>query len=167
MKQAAEFGIRDQGQTLVAFLAFVNDVQGMGLQAAQGLMLTEAFYWDMNDETRAFSKRFSARMGGKAPSANQAGVYSATLAYLKAVAATNSDDPKDVVPQMKSAPFHDPLFGDVTIRQDGRTTHNMYLFQIKKPAESKYPYDFYTLVSTIPGDKAFRPMAEGNCPLVK
>lgn len=139
----------------------------MGLPAAQGLQFTEAFYWDMNDETRAFAKRFAARMGGKMPSANQAGVYSATLAYLKGVGATGSDDAKDVVPAMKKAPFHDPLFGDVAIRADGRTIHNMYLFQVKKPAESKYPWDYYTLVSTVPADKAFRPMAEGGCPLVK
>ncbi len=167
VKQAAEFGIRDAGQTLVAFLVFVNDIHAMGLQAAQGLQFTEAFYWDMNDETRAFAKRFAARMGGKMPSANQAGVYSATLAYLKGVAASGSDDAKDVVPAMKKAPFKDSLFGDVSIRADGRTTHNMYLFEVKKPAESKYPYDYYKLVSTVTGDKAFRPMADGNCPMVK
>ena len=167
VKQAAEFGIRDQGQTLVAFLVFINDIHAMGLPAAQGLQFTEAFYWDMNDETRAFAKRFAARMGGKMPSANQAGVYSATLAYLKGVGATGSDDAKDVVPQMKKAPFHDPLFGDVNIRADGRAIHNMYLFQVKKPGESKQPWDYYTLVSTVPADKAFRPMAEGGCPLVK
>ena len=167
VKQSAEFGIRDAGQTLVAFLVFVNDIHAMGLQAAQGLQFTEAFYWDMNDETRTFAKRFAARTGGKMPSANQAGVYSATLAYLKGVAESGSDDAKDVVPAMKKTPFKDPLFGDVTIRADGRTTHNMYLFEVKKPAESKYPYDYYKLVSTVTGDKAFRPMAEGNCPLVK
>ncbi len=166
VKQAAEFGVRDQGQTLVAFLIYINDVHAMGLQAAQGIQFTEAFYWDMNDETRAFAKRFNAKMG-KMPSANQAGVYSATLAYLKAVAAANSDAAKDVVPKMKEAPFHDSLFGDVTIRADGRTIHDMYLFQVKKPAESRYPYDYYTLVSTVPADKAFRPIGEGNCPLVK
>ena len=167
VKQSAEFGIRDAGQTLVAFLVFVNDIHAMGLQAAQGLQFTEAFYWDMNDDTRAFAKRFAARMSGKMPSANQAGVYSATLAYLRGVAASGSDDAKDVVPAMKKAPFKDPLFGDVTIRADGRTTHNMYLFEVKKPSESKYPYDYYKLVSTVPGDQAFRPMSEGNCPMVK
>lgn len=166
VKQAAEFGIRDQGQTLVSFLVLINDIHAMGLPAAQGLQLTEAFYWDMNDETRAFAKRFQARMG-KVPSANQAGVYSATLAYLKAVAAANSDAAKDVVPKMKEKPFHDPLFGDVAIRPDGRTIHAMYLFEVKKPAESKYAFDYYKLVSTVPADKAFRPLAEGGCPLVK
>ena len=167
VKQASEFGIREQGQSLVAFLIFVNDVHGMGLKAAQGLLLTEAFYWDMNDDTRAFSKRFAARMGGKVPSSNQAGVYSATLAYLNAAAAVDSDDAGKVVPEMKRAPIKDKLFADVSIRADGRTVHPMYLFQVKKPDESKYPYDYYNLVQTVPADKAFRPMAEGNCPMVK
>ena len=167
MKQAAEFNMRSQGQSLVAFLMFVNDVHAMGLKTAQGLLLTEAFYWDMNDETRAFAKRFAARMGGKMPSANQAGVYSATLAYLKAVAATGSDNAKDVVPQMKKAPFHDPLFGDMSVRADGRAVHAMHLFQVKSPEGSKYAYDYYKLIKTIPGDKAFRPLPESDCPLVK
>lgn len=167
MKQAAEFNMRNQGQSLVAFLMFVNDVHAMGLKTAQGLLLTEAFYWDMNDETRAFAKRFAARMGGKMPSANQAGVYSSTLAYLRAVAATGSDNAKDVVPQMKKAPFHDPLFGDMNVRADGRAVHAMHLFQVKSPEESKYPYDYYKLVKTIPGEQAFRPMAEGACAIVK
>jgi branched-chain amino acid transport system substrate-binding protein len=167
VKQAAEFGLRDQGQTLVAFLTFINDVHAMGLKNAQGLLLYESFYWDMNDETRAWSKRFAARMGGKMPSANQAGVYSATLAYLKAVAATGSDDAKDVVPQLEKQPFHDSLFGEVSIRPDGRTLHAMYLFEVKKPEESKYPYDYYRLKATITADKAFRPLAEGGCPMIK
>ncbi|MBI5129991.1 MAG: ABC transporter substrate-binding protein [Rhodopseudomonas palustris] len=169
VKQAAEFGIQQSGQKLVAFLLFINDVHGMGLKVAQGLQLMEAFYWDMNDDTRAFAKRFAARpgMNGKMPSGNQAGVYASTLAYLNAVAATGSDDAKDVVPQMKKFSGKDKLFGDVTIRQDGRVVHPMYLFEVKKPADSKYPYDYYTLVSTIAADKAFRPLAEGDCPLVK
>ena len=167
MKQAAEFNMRSQGQSLVAFLMFVNHVHAMGLKTAQGLLLTEAFYWDMNDETRAFAKRFAARMGGKMPSANQAGVYSATLAYLEAVAAAGSDNAKDVVPQMKKAPFHDPLFGDMSVRADGRAVHAMHLFQVKSPEESKYAYDYYKLIKTIPGDKAFRPLSESDCPLVK
>ncbi|MFO1167866.1 MAG: ABC transporter substrate-binding protein [Rhodoblastus sp.] len=167
MKQAAEFNMRSQGQSLVAYLMFVNDVHAMGLKTAQGLLLTEAFYWDMDDQTRAFAKRFAERMGGKMPSANQAGVYSSTLAYLKAVAATGSDNAKDVVPQMKKAPFKDPLFGEMNIRADGRAVHAMHLFEVKTPAESKYAYDYYKLVKTIPGAQAFRPMAEGGCPLVK
>ncbi len=167
MKQAAEFNMRAQGQSLVAFLMFINDVHAMGLKTAQGLQLTEAFYWDMNDETRAFARRFAARMGGKMPSANQAGVYSSTLAYLKAVAATGSDNAKDVVPQMKKAPFHDPLFGDMSVRADGRAVHAMHLFQVKSPEESKYAYDYYKLIRTIPGQQAFRPMAEGGCAMAK
>ena len=166
MKQAAEFRVREQGQTFVAFLVFINDIQGMGLKVAQGLRVTEAFYWDMNAETRAFAKRFAARMDGKPPSTNQAGVYAATLAYLNAVAASGSDDAKDVVPQMKKAPFKDKLFGDVAIRADGRVTHPMYLFEVKTPEESKAPYDFYKLISTTPADKAFKPMSD-ICPLVK
>jgi branched-chain amino acid transport system substrate-binding protein len=169
VKQAAEFGIQQSGQSLVAFLVFVNDVHGMGLKVAQGLQLLEAFYWDMNDDTRAFAKRFAARLGmnGKVPSANQAGVYASTLAYLNAVAATGSDDARDVVPQMKKIAGKDKLFGEVAIRQDGRVVHPMYLFEVKKPDESKYPYDYYKLVSIIPADRAFRPLAEGGCPLVK
>ena len=141
----------------------------MGLKVAQGLQLLEAFYWDMDDDTRAFAKRFAARpgMNGKMPSGNQAGVYASTLAYLNAVAATGSDDAKDVVPQMKKFKGKDKLFGDVTIRQDGRVIHPMYLFEVKKPEESKYPYDYYKLVSTIPADQAFRPIADGGCSLVK
>jgi branched-chain amino acid transport system substrate-binding protein len=167
VKQAAEFGIREQGQKIVAFLAFINDVDAMGLQNANGLLVYEAFYWDMNDATRAWGKRFAQRMGGKMPSANQAAVYSATLAYLNAVAAIGSDDAKAAVAQMKRMPIKDPLFGDVSIRADGRALHNMYLFEVKKPDESKYPYDYYRLTATIPADKAFRPLAEGDCPMIK
>ncbi|HEY4203769.1 MAG TPA: ABC transporter substrate-binding protein [Xanthobacteraceae bacterium] len=169
VKQANEFGIKEGGQSLVAFLLFINDIHGMGLKAAQGLQLTEAFYWDMNDDTRAFAKRFAARpgMNGKMPSGNQAGVYASTLAYLNAVAATGSDDAKVVVPQMKTFKGKDKLFGDTAIRQDGRVIHPIYLFEVKKPEESKYPYDYYKLISTIPADQAFRPMADGGCSLVK
>ena len=169
VKQAGEFGMKGGAQSLVAFLLFINDVHGMGLNAAQGLLLTESFYWDMNDDTRAFAKRFAARpgMNGKMPSGNQAGVYASTLAYLNAVAAKGSDDAKDVVPQMKTIKGKDNLFGDVAIREDGRVIHPIYLFEIKKPAESKYPYDYYKLLSTIPADKAFRPIADGGCPMIK
>jgi branched-chain amino acid transport system substrate-binding protein len=169
VKQAAEFGIQQGGQTMVAFLLFVNDVHGMGLKVGQGLQILEAFYWDMDEDTRAFAKRFGARpgMNGKMPSANQAGVYASTLTYLNAVAATGSDDAKDVVPQMKKFKGKDKLFGDVAIRQDGRVIHPMYLFEVKKPEESKYPYDYYKLISTITADKAFRPLADGGCALVK
>ena len=169
VKQAAEFGIQQGGQSVVAFLLFINDVHGMGLKAAQGLQLLEAFYWDMNDDTRAFARRFAARAGmnGKMPSGNQAGVYAATLAYLNAVAATGSDDARVVVPQMKTIKGNDKLFGETAIREDGRVVHPMYLFEVKKPEESKYPYDYYRLISTVPADQAFRPIADGRCPLVK
>lgn len=169
VKQAGEFGLKESGQSMVAFLIFINDVHGMGLKVAQGLLLTESFYWDMDEDTRAFAKRFAARpgMNGKMPSGNQAGVYASTLAYLNAVAATGSDDAKDAVPQMKKFKGKDKLFGDVTIRADGRVIHPVYLFEIKKPAESKYPYDYYKLLTTIPAEQAFRPIAEGGCPMIK
>ena len=169
VKQAAEFGIQQNGQSLVAFLLFINDVHGMGLKVAQGLQLLEAFYWDMDDDTRAFAKRFAARpgMNGKMPSGNQAGVYASTLAYLNAVAATGSDAAADVVPQMKTFKGKDKLFGDVAIRQDGRVVHPMYLFEVKQPEQSKYPYDYYRLIATIPADQAFRPLADGGCARVK
>jgi branched-chain amino acid transport system substrate-binding protein len=123
----------------------------------------------MNDDTRAFAKRFAARpgMNGKMPSANQAGVYASTLAYLNAVAATGSDQAKDVVPQMKKLNGNDSLFGEIAIRPDGRVIHPMCLFEVKEPDEAKYPYDYYKLASTIPAEQAFRPIAEGGCPLVK
>jgi branched-chain amino acid transport system substrate-binding protein len=141
----------------------------MGLKVAQGLQLLEAFYGDMNDDTRAFAKRFAARpgMNGKMPSGNQAGVYASTLAYLNAVAAIGSDDAKDAVPEMKKFKGRDKLFGDVTIRQDGRVIHPMFLFEVKKPDESRYPYDYYKLISTIPAEQAFRPIAVGGCPMIK
>ncbi|MBR0706971.1 ABC transporter substrate-binding protein [Bradyrhizobium liaoningense] len=167
LKQADEFGLREGGQSLVAFLIFINDVHSVGLKTAKGLLLTESYYWDMNEETRGFAKRFAARMGGKVPSANQAGVYSSTLAYLRAVAAAGSDNALVAVPEMKKAPIKDPLFGDLAVRADGRAVHPIYLFQVKGPEESKYPYDYYKLVDTIPAEQAFRPLAEGNCPLVK
>jgi branched-chain amino acid transport system substrate-binding protein len=168
VKQAAEFGLKEGGQSLVAFLVFINDVHAMGLKNAQGLLLTESFYWDMDDETRAFAKRFAARPGmNKMPSGNQAGVYSATLAYLNAVAATGTDEAKPVVAQMKKAPAKDKLFGDLTVRPDGRAIHPIHLFEVKKPEESKGPYDYYKLVATVPANQAFRPISEGGCPMLR
>jgi len=168
VKQAGEFGLKEGGQSMVAFLAFINDVHAMGLKAGQGLLLTESFYWDMDDDTRAFAKRFAARPGmdGKMPSGNQAGVYASTLAYLNAVAATGTDDAGKVVPQMKTVKGKDKLFGDVAIRPDGRVIHPIHLFEVKKPEESKYPYDYYKLVGTVGAEQAFRPISEGNCPMV-
>ena len=169
VKQANEFGLKAGGQSLVMFLAFINDVHAMVLANAQGVLLTESFYWDLNDDSRAFAKRFAARpgMGGKMPSGNQAGVYSATLAYLNAVAAIGTDDARPAIAQMKKAPPGDKLFGDLSVRADGRAIHPIHLFEVKSPAESKGPYDYYKLVATIPSDQAFRPMADGGCPMVK
>ncbi|MEZ5603256.1 MAG: ABC transporter substrate-binding protein [Burkholderiaceae bacterium] len=167
IKQAAEFGIVKGGQSLAGLLMFITDVHGLGLQTAQGLILTETFYWDLNDQTRAWSKRFAAANGGKYPSMDHAGVYGVVLHYLKAVEAAKTDDGTKVVAKMKELPTDDPLFGKGTIRQDGRKIHPAYLFEVKKPSESKGPYDYYKLRATIPADQAFRPLAEGGCPLVK
>jgi branched-chain amino acid transport system substrate-binding protein len=168
IKQAAEFGLVQGGQNLAGLLVFITDVHGIGLQAAQGLILTEAFYWDLNDGTRAWSKRFAERNGGKYPTMIHAGVYSAVLHYLKAIEALHSDaDGAKVVAEMKRTPTDDSLFGKGMIREDGRTIHDMYLFQVKTPAEPKAPYDYYTLRAMIPAAEAFRPLDQGNCPLVK
>jgi branched-chain amino acid transport system substrate-binding protein len=167
IKQAAEFGIVKGGQSLAGLLVFLTDVHGLGLQTAQGLIVTETFYWDLNDQTRAWSKRFAAANGGKYPSMDHAGVYAVVLHYLKAVEAAKTDDGTKVVAKMKELPTDDPLFGKGTVRQDGRKLHPAYLFEVKKPSESKGPYDYYKLRATIPADQAFRPLAEGGCPLVK
>ncbi len=169
VKQAAEFRLKEGGQSMIAFLAFINDVHGMGLSTAKGLLLTEAFYWDLDADTRAFATRFAARpgMNGKMPSSNQAGVYATTLAYLRSVVATGTDDAKAVIADMKKAPFHDKLFGDVTIRADGRVIHDVHLFEVKTPEESKAPYDYYKRLATIPADRAFRPIADGGCAMIK
>jgi branched-chain amino acid transport system substrate-binding protein len=167
IKQASEFGIVKGGQNLAGLLVFLTDVHGLGLQTAQGLILTETFYWDMNDQTRAWSKRFIPLNNGKYPSMDHAGVYAVVLHYLKAVEAAKTDDGTKVVAQMKAMPTDDTLFGKGTIRADGRKIHPAYLFEVKKPSESKGPYDYYKLRATIPADQAFRPLAEGGCPLVK
>ncbi len=167
IKQGAEYGIIAGGQQFAGLLIFIGDVQSLGLKTAQGLVLTEPFYWDMNEGTRAWTKRWQAERQGKFPTTVQAGVYSATLHYLKAVAALKSTaDGKAVVAKMKEMPTDDPLFGKGIVRADGRKIHPAYLFQVKTPAESKYPGDDYILKATIPADEAFRPMSEDNCPLV-
>lgn len=166
IKQAAEFGIVKGGQKLAGLLVFISDIHSLGLERSQGLNLTEAFYWDLNDRTREFSKRFAARFNGKVPTSVQAGFYSATLAYLNAVKATGSDDADKVMASMKASKWDDPIFGPSHIRPDGRKMHNMYLFEVKKPSESKGPWDYYKLLSTISGEDAFRPMADGECPMV-
>jgi branched-chain amino acid transport system substrate-binding protein len=167
MKQASEFGIVQGGQNLAGLLVFITDVHSLGLQVAQGLVMTEAFYWDQNDQTRAWSKRFAERNGGKMPTMVHAGVYAGALHYLKAVEALKDKDTAKVMAKMKEMPTEDPLFGKGVIRPDGRKIHDMYLFEVKKPSESKAPWDLYKQLATIPADQAFRPLNEGGCPLVK
>ncbi len=167
IKQAAEFGITRGGQNLAGMLVFLPDIHSLGLNVAQGLMLTETFYWDLNDQTRAWTKRFAAANGGKHPSMVQAGVYSSVIHYLKAVEAAKTDDGSKVAAKMKELPTDDILFGKGSVRPDGRKIHPAYLFQVKKPSESKGPYDYYKLVATIPANEAFRPLSESECPLVK
>ena len=167
IKQAAEFGIVKGGQKLAGLLMFLTDVHSLGLNTAQGLNFTTTFYWDLNDQTRAWTKRFNAATGGKYPTMVQAGVYASVLHYLKAVQAINSDDGTKAVAEMKKLPTDDPLFGKGMIRADGRKIHPAYLVEVKKPSESKGPWDYLKVVTTIPADQAFRPMDQGGCPLVK
>src|SRR5580765_6591050 len=167
IKQAAEFGIVKGGQNLAGLLVFLTDIHALGLPTAQGLIVTNTFYWDQNDQTRAFSKRFEAVDKGIHPTMVHAGVYASVLHYLKAVEALKSDDGTKVVAKMKEMPTDDPLFGKGTIRVDGRKIHPAYLVEVKKPAESKYPWDYYKIRTTIPADQAFRPLKDGECPLVK
>jgi branched-chain amino acid transport system substrate-binding protein len=169
IKQGAEFGIAAGGQHFAGLLVFINDVEALGLKTAQGLVLTETWYWDMTDANRAFTKRWqiASSRPGKFPSMLPAGVYSSVIHYLKAVDALRSaSDGKAVVAKMKEMPTDDPLFGKGHIRADGRKIHPAYLFEVKKPEESKYPGDDYKLRATIPADEAFRPLNEGHCPLV-
>jgi branched-chain amino acid transport system substrate-binding protein len=166
IKQSAEFGLAKGGQNLAALLVFSTDVAALGLPAAQGLMLTENWYWDMNDASRAWTRRWQAERPGKIPTMVHAGDYSAVLHYLKAVEALKADgDGKAVVAKMKATPTDDPLFGRGYVRIDGRKMHNAYLFEVKKPEESRYPGDLYELRATIPAEEAFRPLKEGGCPL--
>src|SRR4029453_14781999 len=167
IKQAAEFGIVKGGQNLAGLLVFLTDVHALGLQTAQGLIFTETFYWDLNDQTRAFEKRFSPANKGIHPTMVQAGVYAGVLHYLKAVEALKGDDGTKVIAKMKELPTDDPLFGKGTIRADGRKIHPAYLVEVKKPSESKGEWDYYKVRATIPADQAFRPLNQGDCPLVK
>jgi branched-chain amino acid transport system substrate-binding protein len=167
IKQAAEFGIVKGGQSLAGLLIFAPDVAAIGLPLAQGLVFTETWYWDLNDANRAWTKRWQAERPGMLPTMNHAGVYAGVLHYLKAVEALKSDaDGRAVAAKMKEMPTDDPLFGKGVIRADGRKIHPAYLFEVKKPEESKYPGDLYKLRATIPADEAFRPLKEGGCPLV-
>jgi branched-chain amino acid transport system substrate-binding protein len=170
IKQAAEFGIAAGGQSISALLLFISDVHALGLSVAQGLTFTESFYWDLNDQTRVFSDRFAKRMkNGAKPTMVQAGTYSAVLHYLKALDAlgSNPHDGAKVVAKMKEMPTDDPLFGKGSIRADGRKIHPVYLFEVKKPTESKGPWDYYKVRATVPAEEAFRPLAQSECPLVK
>ena len=167
IKQAAEFGIVQGGQNLAGLLIFLTDIHSLGLKTAQGLIFTAAFYWDLNDQTRVWSDRFM-KATGRRPTMEQAGIYSGVLHYLKAVEALKSaKDGKAVVAKMKEIPTDDPLFGKGEVRADGRKIHDIYLFEVKKPEELKGPWDYYKLLATIPADKAFRPLNEGGCPLVR
>jgi branched-chain amino acid transport system substrate-binding protein len=168
IKQGAEFGIVKGGQQFAGLLVFLTDVHALGLNVAQGLLLTESFYWDLNTQTRAFSQRFAKLHKGAMPTMGQAGVYAGVLHYLKAVEALKSDAAGDkVVAKMKELPTDDPAFGKGRVREDGRKIHDVYLFEVKKPSESKGPWDYYTLRGTVPAEQAFRPVKEGGCPLVK
>ncbi len=168
VKQAAEFGIVEGGQRLVGMLVFITDIHALGLHAAQGLQFTAAFYWDKDDRTRAFATRFAEANHGIHPTMVHAGVYASVLHYLKAVVALqDKSDGSKVVAKMKALPTDDPLFGQGSIRIDGRALHSLYLYQVKKPEESKGPWDYYKLVETIPADRAFRPLDQGGCSLVK
>ena len=166
IKQASEFGITQAGQALGGLLVFLTDVHALGLETAQGLVLTESFYWDLNDQTREWSARFEALDGDK-PTMVQAGVYAGVLHYLKAVEAAGSTDADAVVAKMKELPTDDPLFGQGEVRADGRKIHDMYLFRVKSPADSTGPWDYYETLATIPAAEAFRPLEDGNCPLVQ
>lgn len=168
IKQAAEFGVVQAGQNLAGLLVFVSDIHSLGLESAQGLQLTEAFYWDMNEDTRAWSERWGDRFNNRRPTSIQAGYYSSVMHYLKAVEALGTDEPGDkVVAKMKEMPTDDPLFGKGHIRVDGRKMHDMYLFEVKSPSESTGPWDYYKLIQTIPAEKAFRPLDQGGCHLVQ
>ncbi len=166
IKQAGEFGITKGGQKLAGLLVFATDVQSLTLPVAQGLVLTEAFYWDLNDETRAWTKRYRAKKD-RLPSMLTVGVYSSTLHYLKAVQAAGTDDAKPVMAKMRELPVNDVMTKNGKLREDGRLVRDMYLFEVKSPSESKGKDDIYKLISTVPGDQAYRPLKDGKCPLVK
>ena len=165
LKTASEFGVTQSGQKLAGMVVFLNDIHAMGLDVTQGLMLTTGWYWDMNDEARAWAKRYEARVGSR-PTMVHAGIYSATTHYLNAVKATGSDDTQTVRAEMAKTPVNDMFAKNGKIREDGRMVHDMYLVQVKKPEESKGEWDLYKVVRTIPGDEAFRPLAESQCKLV-
>lgn len=167
IKQAKEFGITQGGQQLAGLLVFISDVHSLGLDVAQKMLLTTGYYWDQDDGTRAFAKRFAAKMGGRMPTMVHAGVYSSVTHYLKAVAAAKTDDGLKVADKMRELPISDFFAKNGKLRADGRMVHDMYLAQVKTPAESKGPWDYYKILRTIPGDEAYQPLSESACPLVK
>jgi branched-chain amino acid transport system substrate-binding protein len=166
IKQAAEFGIVAGGQNLAGIVMFISDIHSLGLKLAQGLIITEAYYWDLNDKTRAFGKRFFDRMK-RMPTMNQAATYSATLHYLNAVKAAGTKETKPVLAKMRETPVRDAFTDNGVLREDGRMVHSMFLFEVKKPEESKGPWDYYKVLAEVPGDQAFRPLKDGGCPLIK
>ncbi len=166
IKSASEFGISESGQSLAALLVFITDIHSLGLKTTQGLLVTEGWYWDLNDETRKFADRFLAKHKAR-PTMDQAGVYSSVLTYLKAVQAAGTDDAQPVMAKMRALPINDVFAKNGKIREDGRMVHEMYLMQVKKPSESKRPWDYYNLKATIPGDQAFQPLSKSTCALVK
>ncbi|QTL05086.1 ABC transporter substrate-binding protein [Aquabacter sp. L1I39] len=166
IKQAREFGITQSGQTLAALLLFLTDIKSVGLDASQGMVLTTGFYWDYDDKTRAWSKRFAERMGGKMPTMVHAGVYSSVLNYLKAADAAGTDEGVKVIAKMRETPVEDMFARNGKIREDGRMVHDMFLAKVKAPKDSKGPWDFYEITRVIPGDEAFQPLSESTCPLV-
>ncbi len=167
LRAAADFGIVAGGQKVAAMLTFLSDVHALGLKTAQGLQLTESFYWNLNDATRAWSKRFGERMNGRMPTMVHAGVYSAVTHYLKAVRSAGTTDADKAAAAMRANPVSDAILPKASVRQDGRVLRPYYLFEVKKPKESKGPYDYYKLVREIPAEDAARPLSEGTCPLVK
>ncbi|MFQ3454574.1 ABC transporter substrate-binding protein [Bradyrhizobium sp. UFLA01-814] len=166
IKQASEFGIVAGGQNLAGIVMFISDIHSLGLKLAQGLIITEAYYWDLNDRTRAFGKRFFERMK-RMPTMNQAATYSATLHYLNAVKAAGSKETKPVLAKMRATPVRDAFTDNGVVREDGRMVHSMFLFEVKMPEESKAPWDYYKVLAEVPGDQAFRPLKDGGCPLIK
>jgi branched-chain amino acid transport system substrate-binding protein len=166
IKQASEFGIVAGGQNLAGIVMFISDIHSLGLKLAQGLIITEAYYWDLNDKTRAFGKRFFERMK-RMPTMNQAATYSATLHYLNAVKAAGTKETKPVLEKMRATPVRDAFTDNGVLREDGRMVHSMFLFEVKKPEESRAPWDYYKALAEVPGDQAFRPMKDGGCPLIK
>jgi branched-chain amino acid transport system substrate-binding protein len=167
LKSAKDYGLADGGkQALAGLLVWINDIHAMGLESAQGLVLTNAFYWDRDEDTRAFAKKFFEKLK-RMPNMGDAGDYSSTMHYLNAIKAAGTDEAKAVMAKMREMPVNDFFAKDGRVREDGRFVHDMYVYEVKKPSESKYPWDYYKLRSVIPRDEAFRSLADSKCPLIK